>query len=147
MEKTQKFIKDRVTLDKKGCWLWNNYLTKSGYAVASFEGKITRVHRFSYESFIKKIPKGLVIDHLCRVRHCVNPDHLETVTQRENLHRSTLTLTYLHKIKTHCVHGHPFSKKNTYIIKGPYGKFRMCRTCSLARSKLRKQKERLLTKS
>lgn len=69
------------------CWIWTGRLTESGYARFSCGNRETRVHRAAYEEFVGAIPEGKVIDHLCRVRKCVNPDHLEAVSQQENVAR------------------------------------------------------------
>ena len=71
------------------CWLWTGRLYKEGYGEFGWNNGHGRAHRFSYTYYKGKIPNGLVIDHLCRVRSCVNPDHLEAVTIREN--RRTLS--------------------------------------------------------
>ena len=73
-----------------GCWLWTGGLEEKGYAVLckpNWKGH-RAAHRFSYETFVGPIPDGLQIDHKCRVRSCVNPDHLEPVTSAENNRRS-----------------------------------------------------------
>lgn len=73
-----------------GCWLWQGALNTKGYAVLSVGGRGGRrhyAHRLSYEIHVGPIPAGLQIDHLCRVRRCVNPAHLEPVTNRENVLR------------------------------------------------------------
>jgi hypothetical protein len=62
------------------CWLWQRSRTQNGYGLFSVHGKRCLAHRWLYEQTIGPIPEGLEIDHLCRVRHCVNPDHLEAVT-------------------------------------------------------------------
>ena len=72
------------------CWLWTGALGTGGYATIRLPGsrQQLRAHRWAYEYFVGPIPEGLTLDHLCRVRHCVNPAHLEPVTMRENLLRS-----------------------------------------------------------
>jgi hypothetical protein len=74
-----------------GCWLWTGYLKANGYATFYPGGgrHIAKVyvHRFAYEATRGRIPEGFEVDHLCHVRHCVNPTHLEAVTKRENLDR------------------------------------------------------------
>lgn len=69
------------------CWLWAGSLTTGGYGQLSIAGRLTQAHRLAYELYVGAIPEGFQIDHLCRVRHCVNPDHLEAVTQAENIRR------------------------------------------------------------
>lgn len=69
------------------CWIWSGAIHGNGYGVFRWNGRNGQAHRFSYEAHKGAIPVGLVIDHLCRVRNCVNPDHLEAVTQGENLRR------------------------------------------------------------
>jgi len=69
------------------CWLWTDHTTASGYGKFYVNKGEVYAHRHSYEIHRGKIPKGLVIDHLCRVRNCVNPEHMEVVTQRENIVR------------------------------------------------------------
>lgn len=77
------------------------------------------------------IPEGLDLDHLCRVRQCVNPDHLEPVTARENLMRSPLTQASINSAKTHCKRGHEFTPDNTRIF--PKSGSRCCKTCERQR--------------
>lgn len=84
-------------------------------------------HRLAYEAVKGPIPAGLQIDHLCRVRNCVNPDHLEAVTQQENVRRGRVGENT--RSKTHCPQGHPYDEANTY--RNPAGS-RNCRTCHRA---------------
>jgi hypothetical protein len=106
-----------------GCWLWTGPLHSLGYARFRMDRE-TRVyaHRYAYELENGPIPDGLTIDHICRVRHCVNPDHLEAVTQRENLRRSPIQVSSVNSRKTHCLRGHPFSGRDN---RG----WRVCNTC------------------
>lgn len=111
-----------------GCWEWQRYCHHTdGYAVIRMGSLGNRyAHRVSYEAFIGSIPDGLVIDHLCRNRRCINPEHLEPVTPQENQRRG---LGY--GLKTHCPHGHPYDDENTCIRSG----YRSCRTCEQARDR------------
>lgn len=70
------------------CWLWLAATNQNGYGTFSHESRPCKAHRFAYELLVGPIPEGLVLDHLCRVRNCVNPSHLEPVTQVENLRRA-----------------------------------------------------------
>jgi hypothetical protein len=70
-----------------GCWLWVGARLPNGYGSVRISGRTVYAHRASYEHWRGAIPDGLQIDHLCRVRNCVNPSHLEAVTQRENMMR------------------------------------------------------------
>ena len=120
-----------------GCWLWNAAINPNGYAQFGIGYKKVYAHRWAYEQVHGPIPKGLQIDHLCRVRHCVNPAHLEIVTNRENFLRGGAPNAKLHHAG-HCKHGHPFTKANTYIKKNGT---RQCRACSAElHRKYRKQK-------
>jgi hypothetical protein len=116
-------ILKEVRAGDNDCWLWNKSVRKDGYGTFYANGKQNYAHRFSYEFFIGAIPQGLHLDHLCRVRNCVNPKHLEPVTQWENTHRAALA-----NEKKNCPQGHPFDEINTYLYRG--GK--KCKICKLA---------------
>ena len=100
--------------------------------------KMILAHRFSYEHFRELIPEGLQIDHLCRVRHCVNPVHMEAVTQQENIRRGKAgqRTGELNLAKTHCPYGHPYDEENTYVILSTGN--RQCRICRRERDIRRK---------
>lgn len=89
VEKLKKRLLSRVTVDQTtGCWLFIGGQTGDGYGRFSVNGRLEVPHRTAYEMFVGEIPAGLQLDHLCRTRHCVNPDHLEPVTPSENIRRS-----------------------------------------------------------
>lgn len=123
----------------EGCWLWRGYVTKLGYGwFSKTRSKPVRAHRFAYELLRGPIPEGLTIDHLCRVRHCVNPDHMETVTGKVNTLRGYGPAA-LRARATHCLHGHELSGQNIAIKKGHGGRvYRSCRTCQRERSTRRR---------
>jgi hypothetical protein len=129
---------DKVHLDASGCWLWTGARNDKGYGLFTSDGarktlRKIRAHRASYLTLIGEVPDGLVLDHLCRVRHCVNPDHLEPVTHRVNLLRGETLAARNHKL-THCKREHPFDEANTWVDKKGT---RHCRTCHRDRQRAR----------
>ena len=106
-----------------GCWLWTAACSHNGYGIVWADAKLKYAHRVVYENERGPIPKGLDLDHKCRVRSCVNPEHLEPVTRHENLRRGGVIQ------KTQCRHGHSLSADNLYV--DPRG-FRECRVCRAA---------------
>ena len=115
-----------------GCWLWTG-CDSSGYGVISVDGRQQGAHRVSYETLIGPVSSHLVIDHLCRVRCCVNPEHLEPVTNADNIRRG-IGFCGVNSRKTHCPHGHPYDAENTYVTVDDNGASRECRKCALARN-------------
>ena len=111
------------------CWLWQGSQDGYGYGQFWAQGHKISAHRFAYELLVDSISKGLTLDHLCRVRHCVNPGHLEPVTNRENVLRGE-GRTAVNARVIHCPKGHPYDLFNTYIM--PNGN-RHCRECSRRR--------------
>ena len=124
----------RCHVSETGCLEWTGALAggskKGDYAAIKVDGVQYLGHRIAYEIMYGPIPQGMTLDHLCRVRHCVNPDHLEVVTRGENVLRGE-GITAQNVRKTHCPQGHEYTTENTYETKD--GK-RMCRTCSRART-------------
>lgn len=110
---------------ENGCWYWAGVKNNQGYGYINQAGRSVSVHRLSYSLCHGPIPAGMTIDHLCRNRACVNPHHLEVVSQKENTHRGE-TIAARNSKKTHCLRGHEFTDDNTYINRGR----RCCRACA-----------------
>lgn len=117
------------------CWLWKASTT-FGYGQFAPRNKMRplRAHRFAYELLVGPIPEGLELDHLCRVRHCVNPAHLEPVTHRENCLRG-VGRSAINAVKTECANGHLYDAENTYIDRAGS---RHCRACRRITDRLRR---------
>lgn len=117
-------------VDKSGeCWIWTAAI-RNGYGAFSItSGHSVIAHRFSWEASGKTIPEGLVLDHLCRNRACVNPDHLEPVSHWENIRRG-ISFSAKNARKTHCKNGHEFTVENTIPTKNRFGTGRRCRVCN-----------------
>lgn len=117
-----------------GCWQWRGQVRKSdGYAVAHFHRLGTfQAYRVSYSLLIGPIPEGMTLDHLCRNRSCVNPDHLQVIDSVTNALRGYGT-SAMNKRRTHCIYGHPFTPENTYVTPGRH-RMRTCRICAKRRS-------------
>ena len=127
-------------VDKSGtCWKWQGS-SSQGYGSFSADGRTVRAHRYAYELTVGPIPHGLVLDHLCRVRSCVNPAHLEPVTNVENVLRGA-GWAGTNSRKTHCVHGHEYTPENTV----PIADGRRCRTCIMAWRKGRTEAKQAIT--
>ena len=117
-----------------GCWLWVGKTTTNGYGLIT--GSVGRgmAHRYFYSNLIGSIPAGLDLDHLCRVRTCVNPWHLEPVTRSENLRRGAngdVIRARMSKVIS-CPSGHQYDAANTYYRPGT--RWRDCLTCRRANS-------------
>lgn len=110
------------------CWNWKAAKNSFGYGGFSLNGKWKGSYRVSYEDKNGKIPEGLVIDHLCKNKSCVNPEHLEVVTQKQNIMRGTWFAS-LNAVKTHCPKGHEFTPENTISYKRKTWIQRQCRIC------------------
>ena len=117
-----------------GCWLWTAALQPKGYAELQRNKKVILVHRLFYERYRGPIPPGLEIDHLCRVRSCVNPDHMEVVTSRVNSLRGN-GVGGRNARKTLAKCGHPLSPPPR-SISGP----RYCRPCRREYWRVREQR-------
>lgn len=125
----RRFLR-KVTIAPNGCWLWLGQIAPNGYGKFWVREEQNNIgaHRWAYEHWRGPIPGGLEPDHLCRVRHCANPWHLEVVTHKENSLRGKSPAAENAR-KTHCKRGHPLQGKNLLIVKTKQGKTRHCRVC------------------
>lgn len=137
-------------VDRQGpdeCWLWNGDTDRYGYGEWRIkrqrQARYYRAHRLAYELAVGPIPEGLVIDHLCEVRACCNPGHLEPVTNRENLRRGAERRAVLDSgvlaVRTHCKWGHEYVDGSYYIRNGRY---RICKACGRDRAMRWKERQR-----
>lgn len=122
---------DRLTAKvgfEDSCWPWLAYRNPLGYGMAwdSRRRQMRLAHRVLYEVIVGDLPPGFELDHLCRLRACVNPDHLEPVTHHENVLRGDIRS--ISGNKTHCPQGHPYDEENTRLIAGR----RQCKECGRA---------------
>ena len=124
-----------------GCWLWMASTARGGYGQFNDGTTMVRAHRFAYTAFVGEIPDGLDLDHLCRNRWCVNPDHLEPVTRSENLRRGYAARSP----RRHCAQGHPFDQSNTFTRKDGGRGCRSCRNEASRASKARARAARAAT--
>lgn len=133
------------------CWQWTGARIGSSrghyggfHTTRTGERRVVVAHRYAYELLVGPVPRELQLDHLCRNRLCVNTDHLQVVTPRENTLRGN-TFQRRNALKTHCVHGHPFDDANTLRYVTRRGVLtRECRTCHRERTRRRKTAARAL---
>lgn len=111
------------------CWAWTGYVNNTGYGHYGRGEHAGLAHRLAYEFQRGPIPEGLTLDHLCRNRLCVNPDHLEPVTAYENFRRGNAPAAKNLR-KSHCLNGHPLSGNNLDLWQLRVMGRRTCRTCS-----------------
>lgn len=117
-------FKRNYLLSEDGCWNWQKY-TNRGYARFNNGERIVDAHRWYYQVFYNiKLNTKQHLDHLCRNRKCVNPGHLEIVTNKTNWLRGN-SITRLKSLQTHCIHGHELVGKNVYVRSNK----RRCNTC------------------
>lgn len=141
MRLTFEDVLKRVQVQENGCWLYPRRPQTSGHVQIACEGKVGQGHRVIYERLKGPVPPGLELDHLCRNRPCVNPDHVEPVTHQENMRRGHPGRPRKEKPpqppktpripSTHCRRGHALQGNNLCI----YGKqrARVCRICTSIR--------------
>ncbi|MBB4689801.1 HNH endonuclease signature motif containing protein [Amycolatopsis jiangsuensis] len=133
-EKEFRRFAKKVRIMPSGCLVWTGSQISTGYGNLKIRNSYRLAHRVAYEHWIGPIPDGLQIDHLCRNRACVNPSHLEAVTQRVNILRG-VGATAENAQKLECSNGHPYDGENTYFR--PDGRGRECRACMRERNRAR----------
>lgn len=143
----------RVAMGYGGCWIWTGGMRTNGYgSFAITYGNYRVAHVASYEIHVGPVPDGLQLDHLCHTRdkscpggrcvhrRCINPDHLEPVTSRENNLRSPLNVAAINAAKTRCIRNHEFDEANTRWFVGRNGNMhRECRECLRTKRERAKQ--------
>lgn len=119
-------------MPETGCWMWTGSVDRGGYARIQMPGNVLEsAHRMSFLAAKGYLPPlGCDLDHLCRSRSCVNPDHLEPVTHRENILRGE-GLAAENARKTHCKNGHALDSVNTYMERRKDRHVRKCKQCTL----------------
>ena len=127
---SERFWSKVTKRGKDECWLWTGSTNLKGYGVFRYKQRNYMAHRLTYELLVGSIPEALTLDHLCRNHPCTNPDHLEPISNKDNILRG-MGRAALNARKTHCLKGHPFDLLNTYIR----AKGRGCRICRVERAK------------
>lgn len=116
LEQVKEKLLRKIERRPDGCWIYLGATNDIGYPTwrPYTTSKTQYVHRCSYEIFHGPIPDGAEVDHICHVRNCVNPDHLQALSHRENLMRSPNQPAAKNARKTHCIRGHELTPENTY---------------------------------
>lgn len=131
----KRFV-ERYEVSSDGCWLWKGRLDNGYGSLWVNKKQKLGAHVFSYMVHnLTLVPEGLCVDHLCRNRSCVNPEHLEQVTLKENVLRG-VGPSAVNAKKTHCINGHEFTEENTYR----YSRGRACKECQRASNRKAKRK-------
>lgn len=139
-----KFLERTIPVTESGCWLWTGALSIGGYGRVRFNKRDQYAHRALHEHFFGEIPAGYELDHLCRVRCCVNPSHLEVVTHSENMWRGQ-SPTRFNFEKMHCPSGHKYSGWNLYVDRLGHRHCKICKRESLRRFYARAREKRRAT--
>lgn len=126
----ERFLSKIKINQESGCWEWTGYLTV-GYGNIKIGNENFLVHRVSYSIFKNKDISNLIIDHKCRNRKCVNPDHLRVADSFKNTTENSIGIASINLSKTHCLNGHEFTEENTRTRKDRVA--RNCKKCEQIR--------------
>lgn len=129
-------LMSHVVVIDTGCWIWTAKRSRTGYGQFRHDGQMRSAHRVMYELSVGPVADGLDLDHLCRVRYCVNPRHMEPVTRRENMLRGDLGKDRWYAGKPYCRNGHDLTVPNAFNV---YASTRRCRLCSIEYNRARWQ--------
>lgn len=127
-------FESKFVVDGKGCHLWQGPLDRDGYGMFYLRRRNRRAHRVGWYTVKGEIPEGMVVDHLCGVRSCVNPAHLRLQTPRQNALENSRGIGAVNARKTHCKEGHPFDRF--------YSGQRVCSKCEAAKAQRLRRKWR-----
>lgn len=119
----EKFLSKIRVVEK--CWEWVGNISRMGYGTLMINTKTYKAHRVSYSIFVEQPRIDMVIDHICRNKKCVNPEHLREVSVSTNNTENSIGMGAINKAKTHCKRGHEFTEENTRCYRG----LRSCRKC------------------
>jgi hypothetical protein len=131
-----RFARLAMPEPNSGCWLWLGSVCADGYGKFNVAPE-TLAHRFSYVLHHGHIPTGTEVDHKCRVRSCVNPDHLQAISHASNVRRGDFKTNHRNRVKTHCKRGHPLAGNNLVVEVWRGLTMRKCRTCRADRQRAR----------
>lgn len=141
-EDHERFI-SKIAIDQKtGCWNYTAGKFKLGYGAFSIKRKLYKAHRISWSIFKGDLDVHLVLDHTCRNRACVNPDHLREVDRKTNTLENSVGIAFKNSLKTHCPNGHLLEEGNLLNVKNE----RNCRTCYRVYDAAFRRKKRALKK-
>lgn len=125
-------LANKIVVDGNGCWIWQG-CKRNGYGRVFHQGKLHTTHRVAYRTLVGEIQSGLELDHLCRVRACCNPEHLEAVLHKVNIHRGAVMTANGRPshVGTACRHGHEYVDGSYYTDKKGHRKCRTCRKANM----------------